>query len=327
VPGYKRSPEGHVSTARIAGRLGVDRRVLKELHELGELAGVRAGGVIWLERQALAAYLWSRPRCVRDDCGRRVIGEGPGCSRHRRSGRHHSDGTKRKMSETQREGPPVERTCGQCGKQFEVSAALARSRPARFCSAKCTTDWLNDRAGANDRLQEGHLQYRDDVERVKSERGLIDMDGVCKRLRRAGVPRSRGAISGHIRKGLLERERALGFDKPYLFTEAAVDEYIGRIRNYRDGRLRRFDEKPAPGEKSFRGKWHDAHGYGTAGYGMLNGEKGSRGGRPRGSYKSSTDERAYVRQLKVDGLSQRKIADRTGLSRAQVRLALSRLGG
>jgi DNA invertase Pin-like site-specific DNA recombinase len=78
--------DGHVSMTPIARRLGVDRRVLKRLYDGGQIAGVRVGRVIWLERQALADWLWSRPRCIREGCSRRAIGGGRGCRLHPHDG-------------------------------------------------------------------------------------------------------------------------------------------------------------------------------------------------------------------------------------------------
>jgi NUMOD3 motif len=321
VPGGKRPPDGHVSTALIAGKLGIDRRVLKQLHKLGEVAGVREGGVLWLERRSLAAYLWSRPRCVRDDCGRRVIGDGPGCHLHRRSGRQHTEETRRKMSEAKGGQGVVVKTCAQCGGRF-------MGRGERFCTKSCATTAANAQRGSGllRRLQDGHTGYRDQVQRVKAERGLLDIDELRKRLSRAGVPRSPGAITGYVRDGLLEPERDLGFDKPQLFTEAAVDELVSRLRSDdHDRRGLRFDKQP------FRGDWHKARHRSTKGYGLLNGPtgahnielaaaKGKKVGRPD---ELDAEAAARIRDMAARGKSQRTIAQTIGISRGQVRRALS----
>lgn len=90
------------------------------------------------------------------------------------------------------------------------------------------------------RLQEGNALFRAEVERVKAERGLLDLADVVEWARRAEVFRSAAAIRLHVAAGLLERERGLGFDKPWLFTVVAVQTYIARLRDHPDKRLRRF---------------------------------------------------------------------------------------
>lgn len=268
MPGDKRPPDGYVSTTKIADKLGVDRRVLKQLHERGEFAGVREGGVLWLERGSLAAYLWSRPRCVRDDCDRRVIGDGPGCHLHRRSGRHHSLETRRQMSKTHGGQGLPEKICEQCGKPFV-------GRGKQFCSKSCRTTAANIQRGPSERLQEGRSEYRARVERVRAERGLIAVaelvdtparDGQRFRaglLRGVGVPRTAGAISGHIDRGALVPVRDLGFGKPhegeawgYLFTEVEVKRYIEWLHREDQagpGRPLHYDNDPR-----WRGQWYQA---------------------------------------------------------------------
>jgi hypothetical protein len=313
VPGYKRPPDGYVSMARIAVRLGVDRRVLKRLHELDELAGVRAGGVIWLERHSLAAYLWSRPRCARDDCSRRVIGDGPGCHLHRRSGRQHSEETRQRMSQTQ--GPLLRVVQWRC---CEECSQLSRGR---FCKRACSLDSLNHGPGAEDlgkQLQEGHRAYRAEVDRVKAECGLLDVDELLERL---PVPRSKAAISRYIRAGLLEPERGLGFAKPQLFAEASADELASRLHGYQDGRLRRFNDS------KWRGLWINAR-YGIRAarkaWGksntLLSAAKGTVVGRPPGSGSVLTRElRQLIVTRRAEGHGNREIAREIHVSEATVR--------
>jgi hypothetical protein len=279
MPGSKRPPDGHISTTRIARRLRVDRRVLKRLYELDRIAGVRAGGVIWLERRSLAAYLWSRPRCIRNGCSRRVIGAGPGCHLHRRDGRR---------------------------------------RPRVTLRPRKRTPLTGDRL---ERLQEGRRLYRAEVERVKAERELLDVDELLERLRRAGVPRSLAAISGYVRDGLLEPERGHGFVKPQLFTEASVDELERRLRSHLDGRLVRFND-PAR-----RGAWINArHGISFArrAWGAANkagsAAKGTVVGRPPGSGSVLTRQlQQRIDVLRGEGQSNRAIAREIHVSEATVR--------
>jgi hypothetical protein len=165
MPASKRPPDGHVSMTRIAHRLHVDRRVLKRLYERGEIAGMRQGGVVWLERRSLAGYLWSRPRCVREDCDRRVIGDGPGCAEHWRNGRRR-----------------VSHHCEQCGRETRGHGRLCRA---------CATSQQNARRGAEGvkRLQKGRKAYRKEVKRVKKKRKLLNISEVVKRLLRAAFQR------------------------------------------------------------------------------------------------------------------------------------------
>ena len=150
------------------------------------------------------------------------------------------------------------------------------------------------------RLQDGHGEYRALVERVKAERELLDVEEIEKRSRRAGVPRTAAAISGHIRDGLLEPERGLGFEKPYLFTEAKVDRYISCLRSdERDKRLLRFDKQP------FRGDWHKARHGSNAGYGLLNAEFGRLGGAPPTELGELTE--GNIRRMRAEGYSLRRI--------------------
>lgn len=305
MPGLKRGPDGHVSLARIAGTLGVNRRVLKRLHEAGELAGVRAGGVIWLERRPLAEYLWARPRCVRDDCGRRVIGAGPGCDRHRRDGR-------RRATRRSRPAEPLAwDRCEWCGEPSR----------GRFCKPACSVAWLNEGKGAGARraqLQEGHRRYRVDVKRAKADRGLLNVDELLGRLRRAGVPRSPAAISGHIRDGLVEPERGLGFDKPHLFTVAAVDGYINRLRGYGDGRLSRFNAA-TPEQAKTRATLYLARHNSYAEFGRVATAINRAGPKP----KLAPDEEAEIRRRRAGGETQEQIADAVGVTRKQVRRVLA----
>jgi hypothetical protein len=331
MPGSKRPPDGHISTTSIARTLGVDRRVLKRLWELGEVVGMRAGGVIWLERRSLAMYLWSRPRCARGDCARRVIGDGPGCARHRRSGRRHALSSRRKMSQTQGgEGLP-ERVCEWCGETFI-------GRGSRFCGKAHATAWRNALPGVGVRLgqlQEGNREFWAGVERVKKERELLGVEDLVDEpacpgqrfhaglLRQAGVPRTAAAISDHIRNGWLERERDLGFDQPYLFTAPSVDKYVKRLLGEDpdvrlDGRLARWNPT-TPEQAEMRGKLYRALHKSEGEFGRLALVKAKR------SLAARETER-LVAELWPQGLTHDEIGDHLAITPRYVRTIAQKLG-
>ena len=115
--------------------------------------------------------------------------------------------------------------------------------------------------GQLDALQEGHRHYRADVDRAKAK--LLDVGELLERLRRAGLPRSLSAVCLYVRAGLIEPERDLGFDKPWLFTDASVAALITRLQEYPDDRLTRWN--PTTPEKArwradMIGKLHGARG-------------------------------------------------------------------
>jgi DNA-binding transcriptional regulator YiaG len=314
-PPHKQPPNGYVSLSRIAPRVRADRRVLKRLWEGGEITGARSGNVTWLERRSLAAYLWSRPRCVREGCGRRVIGDGPGCHRHRRSGRRHTLSTRRKISKAQGGSGLPERTCEWCGESYI-------GRGARFCSHPHATAWHNanapDPEGRRRRLQAGHQLYRSEVERVKSELALLGIDEVLRRLREVGTPRSASAIAGHVRVGLLEPEPGLGFVSPQLFSKASIEDYAVRLESYPDGRLRCWNAT-TPSQARSRAQQYQARHKSAAEFGRVASRIKKAGPKP----KVSAEEVAEIRRRRALGQTQEHIAHRVGVTRKQVRLVLA----
>jgi hypothetical protein len=281
----------------------VDRRVLKRLHEDGVLPGVRWGGVIWLERRPLAAYLWSRPRCIVDGCNRRVIGDGPGCHRHWRSGRRR-----------------VHHSCAECGRETTGRGQLCRSCATRQGNARRGPDSL-------DRLREGKVAYPATIKRVKAERGLVDVGEVRERLRKAGVPRSAGAISGYIEDELVsfspaKRPDGRPFRKPLLFEAATVDLLIAELRDHGDGRLTRWNAT-TPEQARTRATLYRARHNSEAEFGRV----ASAINRPGPKRQSNSDEQALVFELRGEGLSIREIAERVfgGESEASGRGKVARL--
>jgi len=170
-------------------------------------------------------------------------------------------------------------------------------------------------------LQDGNRRYRADVERVKAERGLIDRDELLKRLRRAGLPRTKPMIARYIRSGLLEREHDLGFDKPWLFSTAAVDELVTRLRSSPDPRYHRFnsgDERLDLVER-FHGKAARSKAGGRMNS-LIAAEHGKRNGRP-----GELDEHALAEiRARSASETQREIALHMGISRGQVQRALAK---
>ena len=176
-------------------------------------------------------------------------------------------------------------------------------------------------------LQQGHHRYRGDVERVKAERGLIDDHELLERLRRAGAPRSAQAIDGHVRAGLIEPDRGLGFVKPRLFTTAAADELIARLKGYRDGRLRRFNATTASAAR-FRGEWYRARHGSAAEFGRLAPVIAAADGKQSGRRRELTDEQqARILELRArggTGASVRAIAQNVDVGRGKVERFLKR---
>lgn len=250
VGALRQRARGFISVTRAAQVLKVDRRVLERLYNAGEIAGERWGGkwaTIWLERQSLARYLWSRPRCVREDCGRRVLGDGPGCDRHRRDGRRR-----------------VSHHCEQCGRETRGRGRLCRS---------CATRERNRRGGAErlERLQEGRdLTRADEGDLVAIEKacGFFDVTELIKRLPRKHK-RSPSAIAGHTRRGLLvpawpEPGARVSGRVPYLYDDEGLANYVRALEGYDDGRLLRFDTDPR-----FRASWYLKRHASSAAFGPL----------------------------------------------------------
>ena len=215
------------------------------------------------------------------------------------------------------------KVCEWCGEAFV-------GRGERFCGKAHLRASLNANDGDRDAhlqaLQEGHRRYRAEAERVKAERGLLDVAELLERLRRAGVPRSPGAVSGHLRDGLLERERDLGFDKPYLFTPAAADAYIGRLRGYGDGRLVRFNAT-TPEQAKGRATLYLARHKTTAEFGRVATVMASADARPGRPRELTSEQEARILELREKGgkgASVRAIAQNVGVDRGRVERFLKR---
>jgi hypothetical protein len=99
--------------------------------------------------------------------------------------------------------PPAERICEWCGKRFEISAKKARQSPGRFCSREHKGK-AGSSAATMKALRDGLQQWRARLAELTAATGLRDLDHVIATLRRADLPRSQPALSGHIAKGWLK---------------------------------------------------------------------------------------------------------------------------
>lgn len=309
-----------------ARRLKVDRRVLERLLKAGTVAGERrprpGGGVqVLIHRQALAAYLRAQPRCVADGCDRRTIA-GAGCSRHGHHGKRHSPQTRATMSAAARKRSgneaDVERTCGWCGREFELRASVARTKPGRFCSQECMRAWLHQGAGAADRLErlrDGRREWRDQIADLKAVEQLLDLDELTAEMPRQ-LRRSKAAVLGHIQAGgLSPAPNEFGL---LLFTRAALDGYLEWLRNHGDGRLTRFNAEPGDA-KPFRADWYRSRHGSNAEYGRL----AASGGRPR-RMQLADDELQLIHDMAARGKSRTQIALKVGVCTRTVIRALQR---
>jgi hypothetical protein len=167
---------------------------------------------------------------------------------------------------------------------------------------------------ALERLQDGNRRYRDDVERVKAERGLIDTDGLLERLRRARLPRSKPMIGRYIRAGLIEPERSLGFDKPRLFTEASVDQLVTRLRESSDGRHRRMNDPHRRGLaiQALQGLPHARRAWGRS----ANADR----------ERSAQELERQIRESLRSDMRRKEIAERVGCTERHVTRVAKRLG-
>jgi hypothetical protein len=274
----------------IARRLGVDRRVLKGIG----LPHVRQAGVIWLERRALAAYLWSRPRCI--VCDRRVIGEGPGCHLHRRNGRRR-----------------VFHYCGECGRETTGRGELCRS---------CATRERNAQRGpeALDRLREGKAAYTATILRVKAERGLLNVGDAIKRLHRAGLPGSPAVITGHMRDGLISPARrpdGRPFRRPLLFEAVDVDQLPDRVRALEDGRRTRFHD-----DEYYRGFVKRRHGVKAAR--KAGGRRTAVLGKGADRSRSASELERRIADALASGMTRTATATLVGCTERYVRIVASR---
>lgn len=231
---------------------GIDRHLLRELYEAGVIDGERHGRSLRLSRASLARYVWSRPRCPLDGCGRRVLGRGPGCTRHRR----YTDETIQKMRASASDRTPrVKLRCERAEwddcphPEFELPPyRVGRDHP-RFCSRYCASMSREISQRTLDSLKEAREDRDRKIEAARANGLLLPAD-VSETLP-PDVSRSPQAIREHIRRGWLpvvapskEIPRGVG-----LVTPDAVAVYVTTLREYPDGRLRRFSRR------RFRERW------------------------------------------------------------------------
>jgi hypothetical protein len=244
--------------------LKTDRRQLAKLHESEAVPGERIDGTIALDRRALAAWAFSRPRCIVDGCARRVLREGLGCSRHPNHGKQHTDETKQLMSQRRYDywggrRPSVARTCEWCGKEFELSAREAGLRSGRFCTLDCLNTWLHAGDGADERRQarddgEREWQARRDAEkaRLKRDNFIVGYEALSAELSRKHTRhrRSPTALSQHAAaERLLVPAMRLDALRIVAFTPDSITNLVQQFESYPDGRLRRF------ARPRFRSRW------------------------------------------------------------------------
>lgn len=254
--------QGYVPLVDLVELLEVDRRILEQLHDNGTIEGKRVDSahikaVIWLSRRSVAAWLWSRPRCVLPTCGRRVLGNGPGCTRHPHHGKRHSEERREKMSESARSGPLVERICEWCGAPFTLRPGEARLQPGRFHTRECMRAWLHNGENAVDRharQRASLLGWFKTVAATKAERRLMDVDDIVRALPR-DVRRSEASILRHIAEGVLAATPN-EFGR-HWFTRGAFDAYVAWLRAHADGRCSRFNPT-TPERVQFRLDWTGA---------------------------------------------------------------------
>jgi hypothetical protein len=306
---------GLISLPAAAAKYKTDRRLLKRLYERNKIPGELDGDKVYLNVDALDAWMSSRPRCIVKGCKRPVLGEGPGCNlkAHQRVGQHWSADVKDKVSATRKANHPVnpKPTPPPCSEPDCDNPAPGRSG---LCAEH-----------HQQRLQEGHQDMRaaerEAIRRVKRERKLLDVKGVQKRLKRKGLTRSTSGILKHTRGEepllaaaefelrdsdgeLLESHGTL----PELFTEAEVDSYAERLKHHPDGRMRRYDE-----DLHMRLDWYKNRHGGTAEHGRhaqeLAAENGNGVGRKS---KVSPEQEARIWELRAQNpkLGTRIIAER-----------------
>lgn len=346
------SPARLIRCIDAARKLRVGRRVLASLYEQGVVGGERVGPHLWLSRQDLAAYAFSRPWCIFPGCNRRVMTRtGSCCTEHR--------------------GQSLKRSCDQCGEQFNLTPS--RPRPSRFCSEACRRKWVAERCRAmNDaapgigrccewcegdfeirpweeelglgrfcsrecllgylnrdpadqlaRLQQGHAEWATARAQALRKLGLMTLEDVSAALPRE-LRRSPAVIWAHARAGrLTATPNEFGV---LLFSDAAVDDFIVRLIEHPDGRLQRFN---ATSEDKVR--WR-------AGVFMKNRHGATASAREFGrlatvikkagpKVKLADDEVARILDLNGRGKSQRAIALAVGVSHKQVRRVLAAQGG
>lgn len=307
--------------------LKVSRPLLRRLYRAGAVPGRYVAGALLLERHALAAYVWSRPRCEVETCGRRVLGAGPGCSRHSRHGRQHSPETREKIREAAlaRHGSELRgKTCEWCGGPFQVTARRASQR---FCDDACATDWLHAGAGAGERRaarDDGQREWaaRRDASRVELHGAglIVGREAVIKAMP-AAVPRSASAVSGYIAAGWLSPTVRLDDLRLEAFNRDDVTQLAQLLDAYPDGRLRRWNAS-TPDQARTRAQLYQARRKSTKEFGRM----ASRINRAGPKVKLAPDAEAEIRRLRADGMSLREIvaAFEGEVTLKQVRGALAR---
>ena len=262
--------QGYILVSDAARKLKAPAALLRDLYKTGKLAGTVVDGDFWLERQALAVWAFSRPRCVVDGCGRRALGGKAGCTQHPNNGQRRSEEGREAISQSvqkwwdsdqgrrerklrsqkKRSAPPVIHRCEWCGETFELSARRTRTEPGRFCSRECVHE--SRRPELIKQIQDGRQRWRERVAAFKAETDLLDLEGVRAALPRE-LRRSQPAVSGHIAAGgLVATPNELDL---LLFSREAVEAYASWLREHPDGRLRRFNADNAGKARWRAGTW------------------------------------------------------------------------
>ena len=193
---------------------------------------------------------------------------------------------------------------------------VAREVPRRPQTRGLTIGFGSPEQYAN--FQEGRRRYRAEVERVKTERGLIDMHELLARMRRAGAPRSQAEVCLLVRSGLLEPERGLGFAKPWLFAADTAEELITQLLTHPSGHVQMFNAATADQARS-RSAWYLARHKSNAEFGRVATNIKRSGPKP----KLASEEEAEIRRRRERGETQQQIADAVGVTRKQVRRVLA----
>lgn len=320
--------------------LKTDRRQLVKLHEAGVLPGEPLDGSIALDRRALAAWAWSRPRCVADGCDRRVLRDGLGCTQHPNHGKRHTSETRQKMSQRTHERwgtQPSTRLCEACGEPLR--------RGAKRFHRHCADHWLHIGEGATERHLIRDAAQREwsalrEVKRAELERDgyIVGLDAIARAMPTTHR-RSAAALSKHIATGRLSVLRLEDL-RLIVVDPDELGSYV-RALDDADGRLQRFNATTAERARWRAGVW-TKHRHGDEAsereFGwmapVLAAADGKRPGRPPmkrpdGSQVTSDELDQVAELLASPEWSQAKIAIRFGVSRDQVKryaAALKKLG-